>query len=65
MSGKRFFESDSGNNGYNTLENGKIKYYTTFDYTYFNKSETIKIVLPTNKKENLIIELKCNNFETQ
>ncbi|MCI8470461.1 MAG: hypothetical protein HFJ35_03065 [Clostridia bacterium] len=65
MNGKKFFESNSGNNGYNTLEHGKIKYYTTFDYTYFDKSETIKIVLPTNRKENLIIEMKANNFEVQ
>lgn len=63
--GKKFFESNSSNNGYDTLENKKIKYYTTFDYTYFDKSETIKIVLPTNKKENLIIEMKANNFEVQ
>ena len=65
MSGKKFFESASGNNGYNTLENGKIKYYTTFDYTYFDKSETIKIVLPTNKKESMTIEMKINNTEAQ
>ncbi len=61
MSGKKFFESNSGNNGYNTLENGKIKYYTTYDYTYFDKSETIKIVLPTNTKKELVIELQASN----
>lgn len=63
--GEKFFESNSNNNGYNTLENGKIKYYTNFDYTYFDKSETIKIVLPTNKRKDLIIEMKANNFEAQ
>ena len=62
--GEKFFESNSGNNGYQSLENKKIRYYTNFDYTYFDKSETIKIVLPTNKKENLVIEMKASNYET-
>lgn len=57
-SGKRFFQTNSGSNGYDTLENGKIKYYTTFDYNYFDRAGNIKIVLPTNKKEELIIELE-------
>lgn len=64
-SGERFFESNSGTNGYDTVGNKKIRYYTTFDYTYFDKSENIKIVLPTNKNEDLIIEMKANNFEAQ
>ncbi len=63
--GKKFFQSNSGRNGYDTLNNGKIRYYTTFDYTYFDKTENIRIVLPTNKRQDLIIELKVNNFETQ
>lgn len=57
--GKKFFQSNSGSNGYDTLDDGKIRYYTTFDYTYFDKTECVKIVLPTNKKQDLIIELKC------
>lgn len=63
--GKKFFQSNFENNGYETLENGKIKYYTTFDYTYFDKSETIKVILPTNKKESMTIEMKINNTEAQ
>lgn len=63
--GKKFFQSNSGSNGYDTLDDGKIRYYTTFDYTYFDKTEDIKIVLPTNKRQDLIIELKVKSFETQ
>lgn len=63
LNGNKFFQSNSGSNGYDTLDDGKIRYYTTFDYTYFDKAENIKIVLPTNKKQDLIIELKC--VETQ
>jgi len=63
--GQKFFESNSGNNGYDTIKNGKIKYYTTFDYTFFDKSETIRIILPTNKRKNLVIEMKNNNVEAQ
>ncbi len=63
--GNKFFQSNSGSNGYDTLNDGKIRYYTTFDYTYFNKTENIKIVLPTNKKQDLIIELKVKCVETQ
>lgn len=63
--GNKFFQSNSGSNGYDTLDDGKIRYYTTFDYTYFDKTENIKIVLPTNKKQDLIIELKAKCVETQ
>lgn len=63
--GNKFFQSNSGSNGYDTLNDGKIRYYTTFDYTYFDKTENIKIVLPTNKKQDLIIELKAKCVETQ
>ena len=63
--GNKFFQSNSGSNGYDTLNDGKIRYYTTFDYTYFNKTGNIKIVLPTNKKQDLIIELKVKCVETQ
>lgn len=56
--GKRFYETASGGNGYNTLEDGKIRYYTLFNYTYYDKSDKIKIVLPTNKKKEIIIELE-------
>jgi RNA polymerase sigma-70 factor (ECF subfamily) len=56
--GTKFFEI--GENGYDNLEDGKIKYYTTFDYTYFDKEENIKIVLTTNKKEELVIEMKAD-----
>lgn len=63
--GNKFFQSNSGSNGYDTLNDGKIRYYTTFDYTYFNKTENIKIVLPTNRKQDLIIELKVKCVETQ
>lgn len=58
--GKRFYQSNSGNNGYTTVEDGKIKYYTFFDYTYFDKTEIIKIVLTTNKNQELIIKLNTN-----
>lgn len=63
--GNKFFQSNSGSNGYDTLNDGKIRYYTTFDYTYFDKTENIKIVLPTNKKQDLIIELKAKCVGTQ
>lgn len=63
--GNKFFQSNSGSNGYETLDDGKIRYYTTFDYTYFDKTENIKIVFPTNKKQDLIIELKAKCVETQ
>ena len=63
--GKKFFQSNSGSNGYSTIENDKIKYYVTFDYTYYDISKKIKIVLPTNKNEELIIELKTNSKEAQ
>lgn len=56
--GKRFYQSNYGGNGYETIENGKIMYYVTFDYTFFDKAEHIKIVMPTNKKEKMIIELR-------
>lgn len=65
LNGNKFFQSNSGSNGYDTLDDGKIRYYTTFDYTYFDKTENIKIVLPTNKGENLIIELKVKKDGTQ
>ena len=63
--GKMFIETNSGSNGYETIGNKKIRFYTTFDYTYFDRTENIKVVLPTNKNQNLIIELKANNFESQ
>lgn len=63
--GKKFFQTSTGGNGYNTLDDGRINYHVTFNYTYFNKSEIIKIVLPTNKREEIIIELKAKKFETQ
>ena len=63
--GKMFIETNSGSNGYETIGNKKIRFYTTFDYTYFDRTENIKVVLPTNKNQNLIIELKANNFEAQ
>ena len=56
--GKKFFLTTTGGNGYETLEDGKIRYYATYNYTYFNKSEKIKIVLPTNNNNEIIIELK-------
>lgn len=55
--GKIFYQTASGDNGYETLEDGKIKYYTTLDYTYFDKTENIKIYLKTNKNEEIIIEM--------
>lgn len=63
--GNKFFQSNSGSNGYETLNDGKIRYYATFDYTYFTKTDCIKIVLPTNKRQEIIIELKTKNCETQ
>ena len=63
--GKKFFQTTTGGNGYTTIEDGKINYYVTFNYTYFNKTQKIKIVLPTNKRKEIIIELECNNFEAQ
>lgn len=61
--GQKFFKTDSGENGYTTLENGKIEYYVTFDYSYFDLSDNIKIVLPTNNNQEIIIKLKI--LETQ
>lgn len=63
--GKKFFQSNYGSNGYDTIEKGKIKYYVTFDYTYYDIYERIKIIMPTNKDEELIIELKTNSKEAQ
>lgn len=59
--GKKFLKSSSNNNGFSTIEDGKIKYYITFDYTYFEQCDEIKIVLPTNKNQELI--LKLNKFQ--
>jgi len=62
---KKFFQTNSGGIGYETIQYGKIKYYVTFDYTYFDKSSEIKIVLPTNKNQELVIELKENDLKAQ
>lgn len=59
--GKKFFLTTTGENGYETLEDGKIRYYATYNYTYFNKSERVKIVLPTNNNNEIIIELKSKS----
>lgn len=56
--GKKFYKSNSGENGYTTLDDGEIEYYVTFDYTYFDLSNTIKVVLPTNNNQELIVELQ-------
>lgn len=56
--GERFSEIGSEGNGYSTIEDGKIRFFTTIDYTYYDKSDNIKIVLPTNKREEIIIELE-------
>lgn len=61
--GKKFFKTASGENGYTTLDDGKIEYYVTFDYSYFDLSNNIKIVLPTNNNQEIIIKLKIS--ETQ
>lgn len=63
QNGEKFYEI--GQNGYDNLEDGKIRYYTTFNYTYFNKQEAIKLVLPTNTSEEIIAELKINKDEAQ
>lgn len=63
--GQKYFQSSYGSNGYDTIEDGKIKYYVTFDYTYYDIAEKIKIILPTNKKEEIIIELQINKDEVQ
>lgn len=63
--GKKYFQSNYGSNGYDTIEDGKIRYYVTFDYTYYDIAEKIKIVLPTNKKEEIIIELQIKKDEVQ
>ena len=62
-SGKRF--SEIGSNGFQSIDENKIKYYTTFDYTYFDKEKNIKINLVTNKNELITIELYINNDEAQ
>lgn len=59
--GNKFYQSNSGNNGYDSLDNGKIRYYENFDYTFYDKTENIKIVLNTNKKEKIVIELKAED----
>ena len=56
--GDKFYEI--GENGYDNLEDGKIRYYTTFNYTYFNKQDNIKLILPTNTGEAIVAELKMN-----
>ena len=61
--GNRFYKTDSGENGYTTLDNGQIEYYVTFDYSYFDLSNNIKIVLATNTDQEIVIELKI--LETQ
>lgn len=61
--GEKFHEVGSERTRYETLEDGKIKYHALFDYTYFDRTENIKIHLRTNKKEEIIIELKAKNFE--
>ena len=61
--GDKFYEI--GQNGYDNLEDGKIKYYTTFNYTYFDEQDNIKLVLPTNTGEIIIAELKINKDEAQ
>lgn len=63
LNGNKFYEI--GGNGYENLENGKIRYYTTFNYTYFNKEDNIKLVLTTNKGEKIVAKLKLKKDETQ
>lgn len=63
--GQKYFQSSYGSNGYDTIEDGKIRYYVTFDYTYYDIAEKVKIILPTNKKEEIIIELQINKDEVQ
>lgn len=56
--GEKFYEVGSEGTGFEMIESGKIRYHALFNYTYFDKTENIKIHLRTNKKENLIIEMK-------
>lgn len=61
--GEKFYEVGSEGTGFEMIEPGKIRYHALFNYTYFDGTENIKIYLRTNKKEELIIEMRAKNFE--
>lgn len=63
--GEKFYEVGSEGTGFEMIEPGKIRYHALFNYTYFDGTENIKIYLRTNKKEELIIEMKAKNFEKE
>lgn len=63
--GEKFYEVGSEGTGYEMIEDGKIRYYALFNYTYFDRTEDITIHLRTNKKEEIIIKMKANNFEVE
>lgn len=52
--------SNSSVNGYETLNDGKYRYYQTFDLTAYDNANNIEIYLTTNKDEQIIIKLKKN-----
>jgi hypothetical protein len=48
-----------GDGGYSLPKNENIiKYYQTFNLTQFDATDIIKIHLPTNKGEEIVIELE-------
>lgn len=59
--GEKFYEVGSEGTGFEMIEPGKIRYHALFNYTYFDRTENIKIHLRTNKKEELIIEMKMKD----
>ena len=50
--------SNSSVNGYETLTDGKFRYYQTFDLTSYDNTSNIEIYLITNKDEQIVIKLK-------
>lgn len=50
--------SNSSVNGYESLNDGKYRYYQTFDLTSYDNANNIEIYLITNKDEQIVIKLK-------
>lgn len=50
--------SNSSVNGFETLTDGKFRYYQTFDLTSYDNTNNIEIYLITNKDEQIVIKLK-------
>ena len=58
--GERFYtaQSSDSDGGYTEQPDGNLVYWQTFNYTTFDATDHIKVVLPTNEDKEIILELE-------